>query len=126
VAASENCLVRKSLSQFDSGSHAADNRHRLVLDFSKVDLNSPAMYMLTEQGLGTYVMDTSEPKHNVLLWRAMVERGGITDDSTVSEIKKHLHDARCFQLGDDVFEPTWQPFRVYQSSLSLLTHRSYP
>jgi hypothetical protein len=69
MAASENCLVRKLLSQFDSGNHAADNRHRLMLDFSKVDLNSPAMYMLTEQGLGTYVMDTSEPKHNVLLSR---------------------------------------------------------
>jgi hypothetical protein len=48
MAAPENCLVRKLLSQFDSGSHAADNRHWLVLDFSKVDLNAPAMYVLAE------------------------------------------------------------------------------
>ena len=63
MAVSQNFLVSALLRFLQGGQEIADDRHGVMIRFSEINVNPPAVSGLAENGLCPCVVQTFEPKH---------------------------------------------------------------
>ena len=68
MAEFQNFRVREQFRQLESRSQIPNNCERIVLHFPEIKLNTPTVYMFSEPGFRTCIVDSFELEHSFLFF----------------------------------------------------------